>query len=331
MILRIVHGRLPAGMDAAALVVLRDRLRTAARGVTGLETLIVGTRAGTEAVLITVWRDVESMARATSIDEQDRFLGTRLDLPLDVDEAIHHELVGRAFGATPAATVSYLRIVTIRSRPHEEARLIEILRSRQPRLIEGGIIATHLGRRVVGSACEAVTVGVWPDSSAARTTDASIEAPLFMQDLADWDGRIQLETYDSIEIAPRLPPASGPSIFVLDEERRVVDITPTAAATIGWEADDAVGRSMNDISQTPPAEFDARWRVLHDQGWFAGASTWHVPLIGDVYVRFIVQRDVPIPGRHTVLVHRWHEPAPTRDELAQAIREAFPERMADPG
>ena len=104
-------------------------------------------------------------------------------------------------------------------------------------------------------------------------------------------------------------------------------MTPTAAATIGWEADDAVGRSMNDISQTPPAEFDARWRVLHDQGWFAGASTWHVPLIGDVYVRFIVQRDVPIPGRHTVLVHRWHEPAPTRDKLADAIREAFPERV----
>ena len=32
---------------------------------------------------MTVWRDVDSMARATGVDEQDRFLGHRLRLPLD--------------------------------------------------------------------------------------------------------------------------------------------------------------------------------------------------------------------------------------------------------
>lgn len=341
MILRIVHGRLPAGTDAAALVVLRDRLGTAARGVPGLESLIVGTcagdgagdgtgRASTAAVLITVWRDVEAMARATAVDEQDRFLGTRLDLPLEVDEAIHYELAGRAFGATPLAGTTHLRILTVRSGPHEEARLIELLRSRQRSLIDSGLIATHLGRRVVGPVCEAVTVGVWPDAETIVARGYPADGPLFVDDLAEWAGGIELTTYDGLEIAPRLPAPSGPSILVLDGDRLVVDITPTAAATIGWEAHDAVGTSMMDISQTPRDRFDAKWQLLQDRGWVDGESTWHVPTIGDVYVRFIVARDVPIPGRHTVLVHRWHEPAPTRDELDAAIREAFPDRVTDP-
>lgn len=342
MILRIVHGRLPAGTDAAALVVLRDRLRTAARGVAGLETLIVGTRPANPpeagavagpmaAVLVTVWRDVESMARATAVDEQDRFLGTRLDLPLEVDEAIHYELAGRAFGAMPSPGTTHVRIVTVRSGPHEEARLIELLRGRHRRLIDSGLIATNLGRRVVGSTCEAITVGIWPDIATIAANGFPTDGPLFVEELADWADGIRLATYDGIEVAPRLPPPSGPSILVLDEERRIVDITPTGAATIGREPEDAVGVSMLDISHTPRDRFDERWNVLQEEGWVDGSPTWHVPTIGDVYVRFIAARDVPIPGRHTVLVHRWHEPAPTREELAAAIREAFPDHVPDAG
>jgi len=81
MILRIVLGRLPSGTDAAALVELRARLARVARDVAGLDSLIVGARQGmlsgasgdapVEAAIVTVWRDAESMARATGIDEQD--------------------------------------------------------------------------------------------------------------------------------------------------------------------------------------------------------------------------------------------------------------------
>jgi hypothetical protein len=82
MILRIVLGRLPSGTDAAALVELRGQLARAARDVPGLDSLIVGARLAllsgehgevpVEAAIITVWRDAESMARATGIDEQSR-------------------------------------------------------------------------------------------------------------------------------------------------------------------------------------------------------------------------------------------------------------------
>ena len=51
-----------------------------------------------------------------------------------------------------------------------------------------------------------------------------------------------------------------------------------------------------------------------------------MPDEGAVFIRFIAQRDVPIVGRHTVLVRRWHEPIPTAEDLETALAEAFPSR-----
>jgi PAS domain-containing protein len=180
---------------------------------------------------------------------------------------------------------------------------------------------------VIGRECEAVTVGVWPDlATIRRATQGRPERPLFEQDLSDWIDRIHLETYDGIEIAPRLPAASGPPIFVVDEQLRIVDITARAAATIGWPADDLVGRAVRDISLDDAPTTVAAWQTLLDDGHASGETSYLVPDSGAVFLRYVAQRDVPIAGRHTVLVHRWHEPAPTIADLERAVEEAFPAR-----
>jgi PAS domain-containing protein len=340
MILRIVFGRFPAGLDAKALVDLRGRLARAARDVPGLDSLIVGARRSSagdpntpvealpvEAALVTVWRDATLMTRATGVEEQDRFLSTRLRLPLELDEAVHYEIVGRTFAALPPETAAYLRILSVRARPNEEARLIETLRDQQPKFVDLGLVASHLGRRVIGRECEAVTVGVWPDRATIRhATGGRPERPLYAKDLADWSDRIHLETYDGIEIAPRLPVASGPPIYVIDEDLRIVDVTAAAALAIGWAAEDLVGRSVLDISLAGGEARTKPWQTLLQQGEISGEGPWLVPDSGAVFIRYIAARDVPIVGRHTVLVHRWHEPAPTADDLEVALREAFPTR-----
>ena len=56
----------------------------------------------------------------------------------------------------------------------------------------------------------------------------------------------------------------------------------------------------------------------------SGESSFLVPDTGAVFLRFIARRDVPIVSRHTVLVHRWHEPPPTMDDLDRALEKAFP-------
>ncbi len=337
MILRIVLGRLPSGTDANALLELRDKLARAARDVPGLDSLIVGARRAllsktggdlpVEAAIITVWRDVDSMARATGVDEQDRFLGHRLRLPLEIDGAVHYEIVGRTFAALPPETTAYLRIITVRARPNEEARLIETLRARLPQLVEMGLVASHLGRRIVGGEFEAVTVGVWPDQDTLlAATGGGPERILFEQELAHWSDRLHLETYDGIEIAPRLPEASGPPIFIMDDQLRIVDVTATAAAALGREPDDLVGRSLQELSRTDPEDFARNTDALRQHGAVAGEAKWHVPDSGEVFLRYVARKDVPIPGRHTVLVHRWNEPAPTEADLDAALDAAFPLR-----
>ena len=332
MILRIVFGRFPTDLDANALVEARGRLGRAAFDVPGLESLIVGARRSSmpgdhavEAAIVSVWTDATLMARATDVAEQDRFLAARLQLPLQVDAAVHYEIVGRTFAALPPEETVYLRILTIQSRPNEEARLVETLRGQQRRFVDLGLVASHLGRRVVGRECEAVTVGVWPDLATIRkATGGRPERPLFEQDLADWVDRLHLETYDGIEIAPRLPAVSGPPIYVIDEHLRIVDITASAAATIGWPAEELVGKSVRDILLVDQETSAAAWEAFLHAGQASGDTSYLVPDAGAVFLRYIAHRDVPIPGRHTVLVHRWHEPPPTEDDLVRALQEAFP-------
>lgn len=307
----------------------------------GLDSLIVGARqallSGTsgdvpvEAAIVTVWRDVDSMTRATDVDEQDRFLGLRLRLPLVLDRADHYEIVGRTFAALPPETTAYLRIVTVRARPNEEARLIETLRNREPRLVDLGLVASHLGRRVVGNECEAVTVGVWPDRATIRAaTGGGRERPLFEQELAHWSDTLHLETYDGIEIAPQLPAASGPPIFIMDDDLRIVDVTAAGARALGREPDDLVGRTLPDVSRTEQDLFSRNVHSLRRGGSVMGEAQWHVPDSGEVFIRYVARMDEPIPGRHTVLVHRWNEPAPTDADLDAALDVAFPHRGGAP-
>lgn len=339
MILRIVLGRLPSGTDAAALVELRGRLARVARDVAGLDSLIVGARQAllsgdsgdvpVEAAIVTVWRDAESMARATGIEEQDRFLGSRLRLPLEIDAAVHYEIVARTFGALPPETSAYLRIVTVRARPNEEARLLQAMRDRHPQLVEMGLVAAHVGRRIVERACEAVTVGVWPDRETIRTaTGGGPERPIFEQELSHWADTLHIETYDGIEIAPRLPTAVGPPILILDDALVIVDITPAAAAALGREPVDLVGRALPELSSTAPETIAERRDMLMQHGSVAAEVTWLVPDEGEVFLRYLARKDEPIAGRHTVLVHRWNEPPPNDADLDAALDVAFPNRAA---
>jgi hypothetical protein len=155
VILRIVTGHLEPGMDQADLADLQDQLARMARGVAGLDSLILGLRPTDadprpESALVTVWRDAEAMVRATSADEQDRFLGTRLRLALDLRAADHYEIIGRTFAALPPAGRPSCGSSGVLSRPNEEQALMDTLREQQPRLVELGLVASHIGRRVVG-------------------------------------------------------------------------------------------------------------------------------------------------------------------------------------
>jgi hypothetical protein len=332
MILRIVLGTLPPGRDVPTLVAARNRLARAAGAVMGLDSLIVAARPVAigaaspgpdalptiEAAIVTVWQDPATMARAVAVDEERRFLGTRLDLPFTVSSTDHYEIVGRTFAALPPESTAFLRILTVRSDAGQERDLVDILRAQQPRLVDLGVVASHLGRRTLpGGDVEAVHVSVWPDRATIRAaTHGDPERPLFAQELEAWHDRFGLEMYDGIEIAPRLPTGSGPPLLILDEDRRIVDVTATAAAALGMTPVDLVGRQLDELADV--------WPGLIALGSATGESGSSVPHVGSVAIHFAIARDRPVPGRHAMLVRRRHEPAPTSEDLDAALARAFP-------
>jgi PAS domain-containing protein len=338
MILRILTGLLAPGTRDTDVLGLRAPLARAARDIAGLESLILGARPAdaeesgsaqdddrVEAGFITVWRDAESMVRATGVEEQDRFLDARLRLPLELERADHYEIIGRTFAALPLDGLAYVRVVRVLSRPNEESHLMDTLRQQQPRLVRLGLVASHIGRRVVGTDVEAVSVGIWPDRAATLAASSGRpNEPLYAKELQPWADRLHVDTYDGIEITPRLPLASGPPIFIFDDDLRIVDLTTSAAATLGWASEDLVGASIRDLSTTEPDAIESSMADLHASGSHEGEASWLVPDAGRVFIRVVSRRDVPVAGRHAALVRRVSEPAPTLADLDAAILEAFP-------
>ncbi|MEP6639765.1 MAG: hypothetical protein ABJC39_10490 [Chloroflexota bacterium] len=320
----------------------RERLARAAARINGLETLIVGWRetprsldanAGldsqaslmTTCVVILAWHDVGSMVTASP--REPTFLRERLGLRIEIEHAESYEVMSRTFGSLPMPR-AVLRILTIRARPSAEAALFERLRDIQSRLTMHGLIASHVARRVASGGVEALVVSVWNDEATVeRATGGRTDRPAFGEELEPWLEAVTVDTYHAIEIAPRLPMASGPPILVLDRSRRVVDLTSAAAATLGRTQDETVGQSIEDLATPGGAAGSERWSHLLEGAVevdHAGESAWPLDAGGDVMIRWRLRRDVPVPGRHTILVRRVHEPEPTQEALDEALAEAFP-------
>jgi PAS domain-containing protein len=190
----------------------------------------------------------------------------------------------------------------------------------------------------VPTGIEVVVVGVWIDRKAIEVaTLGQPDRPVFVDELEPWIETSSIETYDALEIAPRLPMTSGPPILVLDGARRVVDLTPAAAAVLGRTQVEALGMLVEDIAAPDDRDGALHWSLLiHDvrgETQAFGESAWTVPSGGDVMIRWVLRRDAPVRGRHTILVRRRQDPEPTVPELDAALADAFPtgtDRTGDP-
>jgi PAS domain-containing protein len=342
VIVRLVHSRAaapakPPASDAPGVTPTdepRVRLAKASARIGGLETLIVGWRAddpGASAfapsVVVTAWRDAELMVAALGRDETG-FLREQLGLDVEADSGESYEVISRTFGSLPAPT-SVLRIETMTGKGTAEAALSERLRDIQRWLTDHGLIASHVARRVVPSGIEVLVVGVWIDRAAIEVaTLGRPDHPVFQDELEPWIATSSVETYDALEIAPRLPMTSGPPILILDGSRRVVDLTPSAAAVLGRTQDEAVGMLVEDIAAPDDRDGARHWSLLlHDvrgENQAFGESAWTVPSGGEVMIRWLIRRDAPVRGRHTILVRRRLDPEPTVQELEAALADAFP-------
>lgn len=310
----------------------RLRLARAAGRVNGLETLIVGwdgrstADASFPSVVAIAWRDAEAMVAASGRDEM-AFLRDRLGVHLEVARAETYEVMSRTFASLPTPR-SVLRILTIEAKSGTDAALFERLREIQRDLTDRGLIASHVARRVAPDRIEALVVGVWRDHDAiAEVTDGRPGDPAFVDRIQPFMGRVEVDKYEAMEIAPRLPLASGPPILILDGAGRIVDVTPSGAAALGRTQDEAVGLRLDELTGNGDANRTTWAGVLGDPAGADsafGEAAWTVPSGGHVFLRWYLRRDVPVLGRHTILVRRRQDPPPTAADLDAALAEAFP-------
>ena len=251
----------------------------------------------------------------------------RLGLDMAVERADLYEVTSRTFASLPTAT-SVLRIL------HDSGRRVGMsptffdrLRNIQHRLAEQGLIASHIGRRVGPDGIDALILGVWTDRAAIEAASGQLDAPAYLHEIEPWILGVTIEMYAALEIAPRLPMASGPPVMILDGSRRVVDLTPSAAATLGRPQEEAAGELIEELAAVDDREQAATWAALLEDstlGDKTGVAAWSLGPEGHVMIRWRMRRDVPVPGRHTILVRRALEPEPTSEELDAALTEAFP-------
>jgi PAS domain-containing protein len=325
VIVRIVHTQPTGSPDGAS----RQRLSQAAGRVDGLETLVVGWEAGAvgassmaPSVVMTAWRDAEAMLAATR--DEDALLRDRLGLSVVAGQADSYEVMSRTFGALPTPA-SVLRIVTLTAAARAEAGLFERLRDVERRLTDHGLIASHIGRRVTDKGIEVLLVGVWLDRAAIEAaTGGRMDRTAFPDEIDPWIETLTVQTFDALEIAPRLPLASGPPILVLDESRRVVDLTPAAAAAIGRTQDEAIGSYVEDLAAPDNRLAGEQWQRWLQEADATEEMAWAVPSGGHVMVRWHLRRDAPVHGRHALLIRRRQEPEPTAAAMDEALAQAFP-------
>jgi PAS domain-containing protein len=174
-----------------------------------------------------------------------------------------------------------------------------------------GALASHLGRRMSGSATEVLVVIVWPRRETmtrfVRSREVPAIDPAFAAHLSEW----RFETYNALAPERLLVPPDGPAVLVVDGEGRYVDATPGIENVLGIPAEMLYGRSIRDLGIEPTAHLEELRRYEAD-GTASGLIDLLRPDGATVRVRYRSAADVPGPGLHASVLARPDEPPDPR-------------------
>ncbi|HET7676268.1 MAG TPA: hypothetical protein VFK38_00285 [Candidatus Limnocylindrales bacterium] len=182
MILRIFRARAPISERAAVVRFLTTEAAKLAASVRGLDSFAAGLRQDPDAlrfVLVSTWREPTALSDAAGAGWQQ----TVRPLPpaAETELADHYEVVGEAPRVLVPPAGSALRILRAGLRPDVEEVFFERMRELSRGVgAAGGLVALHLGRRVVERRDEIVAVSVWRDWQALqRVAEDDLDRPLF--------------------------------------------------------------------------------------------------------------------------------------------------------
>lgn len=325
MILRVFRGAVASGKRDRVLTHLRDSVYPSLARIDGLRSFQAGLRTradgGLQFAVVTTWEDFERLAGS---------IGPDLDRPRPLDGiadayepqgADHFELVGEQIQGVFPLEGGILRVFHGRLTGAGTESFFDFARRRQTELLdEGMIVASHIGRRIVGTAEEAIYVVLWRDADAIRQLGGDVDRPAAPTEWASYFEHWDLEAYDALtRVRPRA--GSGPALLLADDERRYLFATGPAAQLVGRPVGRIVGRRIEDV--TGPADVDhveRLWQEFVAAGTLEGAIELSRGDGTPTRVRFAARANTPWPGCHTSLL------VPEGEEVGlDAIDEALSE------
>jgi PAS domain-containing protein len=324
VIIRLLRGSLPSERSRLLL----ERLRALPAEVAppgGLLSFTYGFRNEPDHLsflAISSWREYSDIADAdggTSLTRPQARLG---DL-LDEAQVEHYELVDDSPGL-PVLDGAVLGLVWGRVAPNAEGAAHDMVRHVRDEITRAGVLALHVGRRVVENQSEIVVVALWSSRIALHTfakgrASGTIN-PEFLKLMTHW----RFETYDCVGPDRFLVPGSGPAVLLADDDGRYVDASPGVEALLGVPGEFILHGQLEDVTpEGSRAEIQLAWRSFLEAGHQEGMLELRRHDGTRLTVKFRAEANCPHPGLHASLLSLPADDALDGRPLEQVVAEAF--------
>jgi PAS domain-containing protein len=272
-------------------------------GLMSFQPAIRETPTGPELLIASTWNGFDELTA----------LGRDLDRPvalptseplLTESRAEHYELVIGEARTLPLREAK-MRLTRIPIKPGAESAYYAAVRDWSERLLDdAGMVAFALGRRVVGRQDEIVAVQVWQDEAALREAagGADVDQPMGGPELSRfWAADPAIEHFDALTATE--PSPNAPAIFVMDNDRRYVHVTPAAARLSGRPLARLLTMRVDDLLPATAREAlpEVYGRFIAD-GSMRGAFTFQRPDGIEVLGRYAARANTPWPGSHSSVI-----------------------------
>ena len=332
MIIRLLRGGLPSERSRLLL----ERLRTPPAEVTssgGPLSFTYGFRNEPDHLsflAISSWREFSDIGDAgggTSVRRPQAPLG---DL-VDGVQIEHYKLVEDSPGL-PILDGAVLGLVWGRIAPNAEGAAHDMVRQVRDEIARAGVLALHVGRRVVDNRSEIVVVALWSSRIAlhafAKGRASGTINPEFLKLMTEW----RFETYDCLGPDRFLVPGSGPAVLLADDGGRYVDASPGVEALLGVPGEFILHGQLEDITpEENRAEIRVAWRSFLEAGHQEGTVVLRRHDGTRLTVKFRARANCPHPGLHASLLSLPGDDSLDGQRLEQVVAEAFEGAELAPG
>ena len=225
------------------------------------------------------------------------------------------ELVDQVANSFDPAAASVLRTLRVQLAPGAEPEFLRrAVPLRDEALAAGDIVLSQLGRRNGPDGPVLLFVNTWRDEAALGRQ----AGPLLLFAWNDLPrelvrGKVEIDTFAVWPVRIlRLTP-DGPPVVVTDDGGRIVDVTPAACALLGLSSWDLLDRRLADLGGRD-----------HDAALLpSGRLVLPRPEGGSVVVQVRGAWNLPVPGRHALLLRPATEEMPSDSDVQAAIDRAF--------